>query len=63
MFNFFKRKKKEKSIPEKTIPMCLLRGIPCSHTDPAGLENCRMCEHYNFYDYLEWKRTGKPVKY
>ena len=62
MFNFFKRKKKTTSEIPATCT-CQLRDIPCSHADPEGLENCRMCEHYNFWDYLEWKRTGKPIRY
>lgn len=57
----FKKKNTEPAEIDKPI-ICPLRGIPCIHTDPDGLDNCFQCEYYNTFDYTNWLETGKTQK-
>ena len=58
----FKKSGETPTEPSMSV-MCPLRGIPCIHTDPDGLDNCFQCEYYNTFDYTNWLETGKPQKF
>ena len=38
---------------------CDLRNVPCIHSEPDGLENCRYCEYYDSLEAIEYKEKQK----